>query len=220
MISTREDAALNGLLLLCVKRPRQTFIREVTSILTTDHQATTCCVIVFFITFVTNVGLDRFKRHSLCRGKHLCLNVSIVFNGLVLIELQRLHRRVIMVVLHWYNIAILNLLQISDRFQTDCIRSAIENYTRTSIPASQSDLPLWRTNFYKIHYGAVVVIVLCNFMDYECCKFIIFWSTYRTNSPLYGTVRRSTLEFIFITVSRYNGTCKYWSAHSVQRGVV
>jgi hypothetical protein len=116
MISTREDAAWNGLLLLCVKRPRQTFIREVTSILTTDHQATTYCVIVFFITFVANVGFDRFKRHSLYRGKHLCLNVSIVFNGLVLLELQRLYRRVIMVVLHWYNIAILNLFQISDRF--------------------------------------------------------------------------------------------------------
>jgi hypothetical protein len=88
MISTRVDDALNGLLLLCVKRPRQTFIREVTSILTTDHQATACCVIVFFITFVTNVGLDRFKRRSLCRDKHLCLNVSNVFNGPVLVELQ------------------------------------------------------------------------------------------------------------------------------------
>lgn len=80
-----------------------------------------------------------------------------------------------MVVLHWYNTVQLDLLRSLDRIRTDYIRLVVENYTGSSIQVSKYDLPLWRTNtICKIHCGAVVIGVLCNFMDYGRCIIIIF----------------------------------------------
>jgi hypothetical protein len=51
----------------------------------------------------------------------------------------------------------------------------IKNYTGSSHQTSKSDLPLWRTNnICKIHCGAVVIGVICIFMDYGRCIIIIF----------------------------------------------
>jgi hypothetical protein len=98
-----------------------------------------------------------------------------------------------MVVLHWYSLVQLDLLRSFDRITTDCIRLVVENYTGSSIQASKSDLPLWRTNIIcKIHCDAVVVSVICNFMANGRCN-ILFWSIYCTSTLLHGTVRRNTL---------------------------